>query len=107
MTTVKKFKEEIAQHGHKTTKKDLIFFEKAIKFHEKLANDEDEDNIGYLIDHIDYLDNLFNDFVIENNNADQMSETTTINNSTFIKTTEWLKLKRSVLNRNNNDNKCF
>ena len=32
---------------------------------------------------------------------------TTINNSTFIKTSEWLALKRLVLNPNNNDNKCF
>ena len=36
-----------------------------------------------------------------------MSKEPTINNSTFIKTPEWLKLKRSVLNPNNNDNKCF
>ena len=30
-----------------------------------------------------------------------------INNSTFIKTPEWLALKRSVLNPLNNDNKYF
>ena len=27
--------------------------------------------------------------------------------STFVKTPEWLALKRSVLNPNNNGNKCF
>ena len=30
-----------------------------------------------------------------------------INNSTFVKTPEWLRLKRSVLNPNNTDNKSF
>ena len=29
------------------------------------------------------------------------------NGSTFIKTPEWLALKRSVFNPNNEDNKCF
>ena len=52
MAAVKKFKEEIAFHGHKNTKRELIFFEKAIKFHEELANDEDEDDIEYLSDRI-------------------------------------------------------
>ena len=32
---------------------------------------------------------------------------TIINNSTFIETPSWLKLKRCVLNTQNNDNKCF
>ena len=45
MRTVKKFKEKIALYGHKTTVKDLKFFEKAIKSHGELANDEDEDDI--------------------------------------------------------------
>ena len=97
MTTVKKFKEKMALHGHKTTERELKFIEKAVKFHEDLANDEDEDDIVYLNDCLIYLDNLFNDFVIENN-TDQMSEEPIINNSTFIETPEWLKLKRSVLN---------
>ena len=40
-------------------------------------------------------------------NIDYTPEETTINNSTFIKTSKWLAFKRSVLNPNNNDNKCF
>ena len=80
MTTVKKIKEEMALHGHKTTEREL-------KFHEDLANDEYEDDMVYLNDCLIYLDNLFNDFVIENN-TDQMSEEPIINNSTFIETPE-------------------
>ena len=49
-----------------------MFFEKAIKFHEELANDEDKDDITYLNDRIIYFDNLFNDYFIKNNNTDQM-----------------------------------
>ena len=106
MTTVKKFREEIALHSHKNTKRELIFFERAIKFHEELANDEDEDNIGHLCDHI-YFENLFNAYFIENNPNHQISEEPIINISTFFKSPEWLLIKRSMLNPNNNDNKCF
>ena len=89
MTTVKKFREEIALHNHKNTKRELIFFERAIKFHEKLANDEDEDNIGHLCDRI-YFENLFNAYFIENNPNHQVSEEPIINISTFFKSPEWL-----------------
>ena len=105
MSTVKKFKEQIALYGHKTTEKDLIFFEKAIKFHEDLVNDEDEDDIVYLSDRIIYFDSLFNDFIIKNN-TDQ-SETTIINDSTFIETPDWTKNKKCTVNPQNDDNKCF
>ena len=36
-----------------------------------------------------------------------MSEKPTINNFTFIETPTWLKLRRRILNPQNNDNKCF
>ena len=107
MTTVKKFKDEIALHGHKNTKGEITFFEKAIKFHEELANDEDEDDIMYLNDRIIYFENLFHDYFIKNKTNHQMLEELLVNNSTFIITPEWLTLKRSVLNPHNNDNKCF
>ena len=99
MTTVKKFKEEITLHSHKNTTRELIFFEKAIKVHEELANDEDEDDIMYLNGYIIYFENLFNDYFIKNNTNDQVLEKPIINNSTFIETPAWLKLKRYVLNK--------
>ena len=37
MSIVKKFKEEIALYGYKNTEREIILFEKAIKFHEELA----------------------------------------------------------------------
>ena len=107
MTTVKKFKEEIPLHGHKNTKREIIFFEKAIKFHEELANDKEEDDVMYLNDRIIYFENLFHDYFIKNDTNDQMSEESIVNNSTFIKTPEWLALMRCLLNPHNNDNKCF
>ena len=60
----------------------------------------------YLNDSINYFDSLFNDYLIKNN-TDQMSEKPIINNFTFIETPTWLKLRRRVLNPQNNDNKCF
>ena len=36
-----------------------------------------------------------------------MSEEPIVDNSTSIKTPEWLPLKRCLLNPQNNDNKCF
>ena len=59
MNTVKKFKEGIALHSHEITEKSLKIIEKAIKFHEDLANDENEDDIEYLIDRSVYFENLF------------------------------------------------
>ena len=107
MSIVKRFKEVIALYGYKSTETEVRFFEKAIKFHEELANNEDEDGIIYLSDRIIYIDNLFNGYVTKNNTAVQVSEEPIINNLTFIKTTEWLNLKNCVINSQNNDNRCF
>ena len=106
MLTVKKLKEKIALYGHKTTERNLKFFEKAIKFYEELVNDEDEYDIVYLSDRINYFDGLFSNYVIKNN-TDQVSEKSTTNNSTFIKTPEWIKNKKFTNNPQNGDNKCF
>ena len=62
--------------------------------------------IDYLIDRSVYFKNLFNSFLTKYS-INQAPEEPTINNSTFIETPEWLKLKRSVLNSHNRDNKCF
>ena len=105
MSAVKKFNEKIALYGYKTREKELKFFEKATKFHEDFANDEDEDDIVYSNDRIVYFDNIFNDYIIENN-TDQ-SETTIINDSTFIDAPKWTKNKKCTINPQNNDNKCF
>ena len=107
MSLVKKFKEEIALHGHKNTEKELKFSKKVIKFFIELADDEDQDNIDYLIDRHIYFDDLFHDYFIKNNNTDEVSEESTINNSTFIETPEWIKNKKCTINPQNRDNKCF
>ena len=106
MTTIKKIKEEIALHGHKNTKREIIFFEKAIKFHEELTNDEDEDDAMYLNGCINYFDSLFNNYFIKTTLI-KCQKKPTIYNSTFIETLTWLKVKRCVSNPQNNDNNCF
>ena len=106
MTTVKKFKEKIGLHNNKITEKSLNILEKSIKFHEDLANAKDENDIEYLIDRFNYFENLFKSFLVKYN-IDQTPEESAISNSTFIKTLEWLSLKKSVLNPSNNDNNCF
>ena len=54
-----------------------------------LANDEDEDDIMYLNNHIIYFDNLFIIDYFVKNYTDQMSKEPIINNSTFVETPEW------------------
>ena len=105
-TAVKHFKEKKALHSHESTERELKLLKKAIKFHEDLANDKDQDDVDYLINRLIYFENLFHSFLIKYN-IDQTLKEPTINNSTFIKTPEWLALKRSVLNPYNNNNKCF
>ena len=104
MSTVKKFKEKIKN------KKDVMLLKRSIKFNEDLANDKDQSYIEYLIDRLNYFENLLKSFLAKYN-IDQTPEPI-INNSmklhfTFIKTPEWLTLKRCILNPNNKDNKYF
>ena len=51
--------------------------------------------------------NLKEQTIINNNLEEQPIINNNLEKSTFIKTPEWLRLKRSVLNPNNKDNKCF
>ena len=65
MNTVKKFKEKIDLKSHEITEKSLKIIEKAIKLHENLANDENEDDVDYLIDRFNYLENLFKSLIVK------------------------------------------
>ena len=67
MITIKKFKEEIALRNNEITERDLEVLKKSMKFHEDLANDEDENDITYLIDCLIYFENLFHSFVLKYN----------------------------------------
>ena len=73
--------------------------------------DEEDHDIEDLKICIESLNSLKNKYFRENQyqsksirHNDLISDTI---RSTFIKTLEWLALKRSLLNPNNNDNKCF
>ena len=58
----------------------------------------------YINDELNLIKKTFNSFCSICNFDYRPKKITT---TTFIKTPEWLCLKRSVLNPNNNDNKCF
>ena len=77
---------------------------KCIKRDEDLVNDKDETDIEYIIYEFNNIKSVYEGFC-GNCNVEIQEET--INNLTFIKSPEWLALKRSVLNPLNNDNKCF
>ena len=70
-----------------------MLLKKSIKFHKDLANEKDENDIEYLIDHNIYFKNLLNSFLTKYN-IDQVSEEPTINNFTFIATPKWIKNKK-------------
>ena len=109
--TLKIFKDQIASHSNKI-KENTSNYEDFEDYEEVIKDDEDD---------LQYLENLsFNltnslikydmDHVPRENefNTDYTPEKTgNASHSTFIKTPECLRLKSSVLNSNNNNNKCF
>ena len=128
---LKVFKELISLHSDKI--KDLPSYEYYFQNIEEDIEDEDENDLDYLenlhFNLVEQFKNFFIEYNIDytpknkqpiifqkkstiNNNLKETTNNnnfkkSTINNSTFIETPEWLKLKRSVLNSNNKDNKCF
>ena len=80
MTMIKTSREEIATYGFKDKESLLKSLKKSLRLHEKIVNDEDDDDIEYLRDCINYLNNLFKRYV----------ETT----STVIKTLNIMGLKQ-------------
>ena len=77
---------------------------KCIKRNEDLVNNKDETGIGYITYEFNNIRSVY-EGSCGTCNVEIQEET--INNSTFIKTPEWLALKRSVLSPLNNENKCF
>ena len=111
MDTVKKFKEGSTLRSYVITEKSLRIIEKSAKFHEDLANDENENenDVDYLIDCVVYFENLFHSFAVKYN-IDYTPEKPIINDSgnalhsTFIETPEWIKNKLCTINPQNNGN---
>ena len=87
----------------------LKILRNSIEKRERLVNDKDETDIEYIDDESNSIRSVFSSFC-SMYNIDYTTKETAINNSmhsTFIETPEWIKLKRSVLNPHDNDNKCF
>ena len=87
ITAVDNFNEILQLHGDKSTERELMLLKDSIKFHEYVANDIDENDVEYLIDHNAYLKYLIKSF-LNKYNIDQKLEEPTINNSTFSETPE-------------------
>ena len=81
----------------------MNIFKKHLTNQEDLYCDHYEDKIENLNRCIASLNNLRNKYFKEY----QSTRYNDLIANTFTKTPEWLRLKRSVLNPNNNDNKCF
>ena len=62
--------------------------------------------MDYIISEFNSMKRVFEGFC-SIHNIDYTPEEPEINNSTLIKIPKWLAIKRSVLNPNNNGNKCF
>ena len=95
MNIVKKFREGIASYSHEITEK-----------YENLANDENENDIDYLIECLRCLENLFHS-VAAKYNIDYTPEKSIELHSTFIETPKWISNLNCTINPQNNDNKCF
>ena len=78
---------------------------KCIKRNEDLVNDKDETDIEYITSEFNNIKGVLEGFCSTCNI--EIPKETGIDNSTLIETPKWLTLKRSVLNPNYNDNKCF
>ena len=104
--TLKKSREQIALHRHRISEKSLGIIEIALDEKYEKATEDDEDDYEYSVDMAANIEKLFKS-LLNKYEIDYAPEKSIIDNSTFIKTPEWLALKRSVLNPNNNDNKCF
>ena len=96
-------KKKLDLHNDEITERDLKLLKKSIKLHADLANGKDENDITYLLDRLNYFENLFRSFVVKYN-LDQRSEEPIINNFTFIETPEWIKNKTCTINPQNKDN---
>ena len=122
--TLKIFKELINLHSDKI--KDLSSYEYYFENIEEDIEDEDANELDYLetlrfnlfklfksflieynINQVPIINNLKKQPTINNNLEEQPIIINNLEKSTFTKTPEWLRLKRSVLNPNNKDNKCF
>ena len=101
---IKKFKQNLELKSGEINERRLKMLKGCIERNEKVVNDKDETDTEYINDELNNIKCVFNGFC-SMYNIDYVP--TTINNSTFIIASEWLRLKRSVLNPNNNDNKCF
>ena len=74
---------------------------------ENLFCDEEDDNIDDLKFCIESLNSLKNNYFEENQYQGKSIRHNDLIPNTYIKTPKWLELKKSVLNPNNNYNKCF
>ena len=71
MTIIKNFREEIATYDFKDKESLLKSLKKLLELYEKIVDDEDEDDIYYLKDCINYLNNLFKGYVEKNKYLDK------------------------------------
>ena len=82
----------------------FTILKRCIERNEKIVNDKYETDIEYINDKLNSIKRVSEDFCSMYNIDYTPKEQTSLS---FIKISKWLALRRSVLNPNNNDNKCF
>ena len=106
---IKNFKQNLELKIDEMSERHSKILRNSIEKRERLVNVIDETGIEYFDDELNSIRSVFGGFC-SMYNTDYTPKETTINNlmySTFIVTPEWIKLKGSVLNPHNTDNKCF
>ena len=66
MSIIKDFREMIRTYGFKYEKSTLKQLRFSLRPHEKIVNDEKEDDIEYLEERVDYLKNLLKSYIKQN-----------------------------------------
>ena len=88
------------------SERQLKILKRCIEKNEKIMNNKDETDIEYINDELDTIKGEFKGFC-SMYNVDYAPKTSTINNSTFTETPDWINNKKCTINPQNKENKCF
>ena len=101
---VKIFKQNLELKSGEMNGRRLNILKRCIERNEEIVNDKDETDIEYINDELDTIKRVFNCFC----SMYSIDYTpSTIDNSTFIETSDQIKNKKCTMNPQNKDNNCF
>ena len=101
---VKNFKQYLELKSGEINKIQLKILKRCIERNEKIVNNKDETDIVYINNELDNIKSVFEGFCSMYNIGYTQKA---IDDCAFIDTPEWIKNKKSTINPQNKDNKCF